>query len=566
MDYMQYTKIVIDALLPIVGDHLTETEIKTLIEIPSDSNFGDLAFPAFTLAKIYRKSPQEIAENIAGEIDKKKFDSVTAIGPYVNFKYNRKYVSNQVMNKIVTENSNYGSVDIGKGRNVPIDMSSPNIAKPMSMGHLRSTVIGNAIGNLLEKLNYKPIRINHLGDWGTQFGKLIVAYQKWGDEEAVKQDPVNELVKLYIDFHEKAERDPILEDEARNVFKKLEEGDKEIYALWSWFKEESIKEFNKIYDTLGIKFDSYKGESFYNDKMQEVLAELEEKEISIIENGATIVRLDEEGLPPALIKKSDGATLYLTRDLATAYYRKRQFDFAASLYVVGNEQTNHFKQLKAVLKRLDRDWYTEMHHIPFGLITLGGEKLSTRKGKIILLEDVLSEAVNLAYEQITEKNPGLKNKSEVSRKVGVGAVIFHDLKKERLNSFDFKLEEIVQFEGETGPYVQYAYVRCRSLLEKYTDKVVKDTIFELEDDYSWEIVKKLQSYEKVIKQAAENYEPSILTKYIIQLAQGFNKYYAKTRILEQDNQLESRIALIEATSIVLKDGLNILGIEVPEKM
>lgn len=563
---MENKNNILKALLPVVQGHLTESEIEGLIEVPTNSEFGDLAFPVFSLAKVYRQAPNKIAEELIAKMDKSAFESVTAIGPYINFKMIRHNVSNTVLQNVLKEQENYGFQDIGGGGNVPVDMSSPNIAKPMSMGHLRSTVIGNAVGNILEKVNYNVIRINHLGDWGTQFGKLIVAYKKWGDEEVVKSDPVNELVKLYVDFHDQADLDPSLEEDARAAFRKLEDGDEEMYALWSWFKEESLKEFDKIYAILGIHFDSYNGESFYNDKMQEILDDLEKGSISTVENGATIVRLDEEGLPPALIKKSDGATLYLTRDLATAYYRKRTYDFKQSVYVVGNEQANHFKQLKAVLKRLGHEWADDMHHVPFGLITLGGKKLSTRKGKIILLEDVLNEAIKLAQEQISLKNPDLENQEEVARQVGVGAVIFHDLKKERLNSFDFKIEEIVQFEGETGPYVQYSYVRARSLLEKY-GKVVEPThTFELTDDYSWEIIKKLESYAKTIRQAASAYEPSILTKYLIQLAQMFNKYYGNTRILEENEQLESRMALVEATAIILKDGLHLLGIEVPEKM
>ncbi|MGP6145560.1 arginine--tRNA ligase [Jeotgalibaca sp. A122] len=563
---MDFKENILKALFPLVGDHLSEEEITDLIEVPSNPEFGDLAFPVFALAKIYHQAPNQIAKELVEKMNTDFFESVQTIGPYINFKFNRKTFSNIVLNNVLTQREHYGYQDLGKGGNVPVDMSSPNIAKPMSMGHLRSTVIGNAVGNIMEKLNYNVIRINHLGDWGTQFGKLIVAYKKWGDEEVIKRDPVNELVKLYVDFHDKADLDPTLEEDARVAFKKLEEGDEEMYKLWNWFKEESLQEFNKIYAILGIAFDSYNGESFYNDKMQEILDDLEKGNISTVENGATIVRLDEEGLPPALIKKSDGATLYLTRDLATAYYRKRTYDFVESVYVVGNEQANHFKQLKAVLKRLGHEWADNMHHVPFGLITLGGKKLSTRKGKIILLEDVLNEAMKLAKEQILQKNPELENQDEVARQVGVGAVIFHDLKKDRLNSFDFKIEEIVQFEGETGPYVQYSYVRARSLLEKYAKKINPEKTFGLEDDYSWEIIKKIEDYGKIIKQAAAGYEPSVLTKYLIQVAQVFNKYYGNTRILEQNEQLESRMALVEATSIVLKDGLHLLGIEVPEKM
>ncbi|WP_124058103.1 arginine--tRNA ligase [Vaginisenegalia massiliensis] len=563
---MESKAIIVEVLKPLVGEYLSDDAIANLIEIPSNSEFGDLAFPVFTLAKQFRKAPQVIAQELVEQIEKEQFDNVVATGPYINFFINRKIMSNRIIHEVLENGSNYGSQDLGHGANVTFDMSSPNIAKPMSMGHLRSTVIGNALSNIFAKLNYHSININHLGDWGTQFGKLIVAYRLWGDEEVVKQDPVKELVKLYVEFHEKAELDPSLDDEARAVFKKLEDGDEETVALWQWFKDESLKEFDKVYRLLNIKFDYNTGESFYNDKMQPIVEELEAKGISTIENGATLVMLDDEELPPALIKKSDGATLYLTRDLATAYYRKKTFDFAENVYVVGNEQANHFRQLKAVLKRLGNDWSDDMHHIPFGLITINGRKMSTRKGEIVLLEDVLHEATEIALKQIEVKNPDLPNKEEVASQVGVGAVVFHDLKTDRMNSFNFNLDEIVQFEGETGPYVQYTHARSRSILEKFGKEVDLAKTLELNDNYSWEIVKKLSTYDQTIVQAREKYEPSVIAKYLIQLSQLFNKYYGNTRILDQDDQIEARIALVNAVATVLKDGLGLLGIDAPNKM
>ncbi|WP_282920127.1 arginine--tRNA ligase [Ignavigranum ruoffiae] len=563
---MENKKLIVEALTPVLEGQMEPEQIESLIEIPSNPEHGDFAFPVFQLAKVFRKAPQMIASELVEKIDDSNFDKVVAVGPYINFLVKRSVVSNQVLHDVLAAGANYGDVDLGHGGNACIDMSSPNIAKPMSMGHLRSTVIGNSIANILDKVNYNTIKINHLGDWGTQFGKLIVAYKKWGDENVVKQDPVNELVKLYVQFHEEAETDPELDDQARAAFKKLEEHDPEMTELWQWFKEESLKEFNKVYEMLDIDFDSYNGEAFYNDKMDPVIQELEDKGISTIENGATIVLLEEENLPPALIKKSDGATLYLTRDLATAYYRHQTYDFDQNIYVVGNEQANHFKQLKAVLKRLGNDWSDDMHHIPFGLITLEGKKLSTRKGKIVLLEEVLKEAIELALEQIKQKNPDLENKEEVARQVGVGAVIFHDLKSDRLNSFDFKLDEIVQFEGETGPYIQYACARANTILEKYGKEVNSDNVWELTDAYSWEIIKKLSQYQATVIQAAERYEPSVIAKYAIQLAQLFNRYYGNTRILSEDDQLEARIALVQAIVIVLKDALSLLGIKAPENM
>lgn len=563
---MDIKQIYVDALTPIVGEHLNKEEIIKLIEVPNNTEHGDLAFPAFALAKVFRKAPQQIASDIAEQINMENFESVEAVGPYINVFLKRENVGNTLVNQVLTEENDYGSQNIGNGEAMTIDMSSPNIAKPMSMGHLRSTVIGNAIANLAEKTGYNAVRINHLGDWGTQFGKLIVAYKKWGDEEKVKVDPINELVKLYVDFHEKAEEDPELDDEARAAFKKLEDGDQEMFELWSWFKEESIKEFQKVYDMLNIEFDSFNGEAFYNDKMQNVIDELEEKGITKIDQGATIVDLEEENLPPALIKKSDGATLYVTRDLAAAIYRHNTYNFSKNVYVVGNEQSVHFKQLKAVLNKLGYDWYSEMTHVPFGLITLNGKKLSTRKGKIVLLEQVLNDAIDLASEQINAKNPALPNKEQVAHQVGVGAVVFHDLKTDRMNNFDFNLKDIVQFEGETGPYVQYTYARSMSMMRKYNKDISAETIVNLNDAYSWEIIKKIADYSRIVENAIQRFEPSVVAKYVIQLAQQFNKYYANVRILNEDDQLESRMALVKAVTIVIKDALSLLGVEAPEEM
>lgn len=563
---MNQKSAVVSALSPVLAEHLNEQAIEQLIEVPSHAEHGDLAFPVFQLAKVFRKAPQAIAQEVAEQVDSSKFDKVVAMGPYVNFFLKRGAVVNETLHAVLEGGASYGQSDLGQGRNVVIDMSSPNIAKPMSMGHLRSTVIGNSISLILAKLGYQPVRVNHLGDWGTQFGKLIVAYQGWGDEATVKADPVKELVKLYVDFHEKAETQPELEDQARAIFKRLEDGDPEMLALWQWFREESLKEFQKVYDLLEVEFDSYNGEAFYNDKMDEIVDLLEEKGLLSVDNGATLVHLEDETLPPALIKKSDGSTLYLTRDLATAYYRKRTYDFAKNLYVMGSEQSVHFKQLQTVLEMMGNEWAKDMAHVPFGLITLNGKKLSTRKGKIVLLEEVLKEAISLARQQIELKNPGLENKDQVARQVGVGAVVFHDLKTERMNSFDFNLEEIVQFEGETGPYVQYTHARSRSILSKYGQEVDLSVEFDLSDDYAWEVAKKLADYPRIIRQAGDRYEPSVVAKYLVQLAQLFNKYYANSRILDQDAGTASRIALVAAVAQVLKDGLHLLGLHAPDKM
>lgn len=563
---MNYKKIVAEQIAKTVGEHLSVDEIVSMIEVPKYANQGDLAFPAFTLAKVLRKAPQAIAAEIVEAVSDKHIARAEAMGPYANFFLERSAFANEVLKEVLELGEHYGDWDYGQGRKVVIDMSSPNIAKPMSMGHLRSTVIGNAIANLEKKVGYEPIRINHLGDWGTQFGKLIEAYKLWGSEELVKADPIAELIKLYVRFHEEAELDPTLDDKGRAWFKKLEDGDPEAVRLWEWFRSESLKEFNRVYDLLGVTFDSYNGEAFYNDKMDVVVDMLEDANLLKVDNGATIVDLEKYDLPPALIKKSDGATLYMTRDLAAANYRKNTYDFAKCIYVVGMEQSNHFKQLKAVLKELNLPWAETIVHIPFGLITLNGKKLSTRKGKIILLEGVLKEATELALKQIEAKNPSLENKEAVAHAVGVGAVIFHDLKNDRTNNFDFALEEVVQFEGETGPYVQYTHARAMSILRKANYTVDTQAAFSLTDDDAWEVLKLIENYPNVVRFAEEKCEPSAIAKYVINLAQAFNKYYAHTKVLVEDEAFNSRIALVQTTASLLKQGLALLGVAAPDEM
>lgn len=563
---MNYKKIVAEQIAKTVGEHLSVDEIVSMIEVPKYANQGDLAFPAFTLAKVLRKAPQAIASEIVEAVSDKHIARAEAMGPYANFFLERSAFADEVLKEVLELGEHYGDWDYGQGRKVVIDMSSPNIAKPMSMGHLRSTVIGNAIANLEKKVGYEPIRINHLGDWGTQFGKLIEAYKLWGSEELVKADPIAELIKLYVRFHEEAELDPTLDDKGRAWFKKLEDGDAEAVRLWEWFRSESLKEFNRVYDLLGVTFDSYNGEAFYNDKMDVVVDMLEDANLLKVDNGATIVDLEKYDLPPALIKKSDGATLYMTRDLAAANYRKNTYDFAKCIYVVGMEQSNHFKQLKAVLKELNLPWAETIVHIPFGLITLNGKKLSTRKGKIILLEGVLKEATELALKQIEAKNPSLENKEAVAHAVGVGAVIFHDLKNDRTNNFDFALEEVVQFEGETGPYVQYTHARAMSILRKANHTVDTKEAFSLTDDDAWEVLKLIENYPNVVRFAEEKCEPSAIAKYVINLAQAFNKYYAHTKVLVEDEAFNSRIALVQTTASLLKQGLALLGVAAPDEM
>lgn len=549
-----------------VIDSLDQDAILNLLEQPKSSDLGDIAFPAFSLAKVERKAPQAIAADIAEKIDQSAFEKVVATGPYVNFFLDKSKISDQVIKSVIEAGADYGQQDEGHGQNITIDLSSPNIAKPFSVGHLRSTVIGDALSNIFRKMGYNTIKINHLGDWGKQFGLLMVAYKKWGSKEAVEANPIDELLKLYVRINAEIENDPELDDEGRLWFKKLEDGDPEATELWQWFRDESLVEFNRIYKLLGVEFDSLNGEAFYNDKMDEAVQILEDKGLLKESKGASIVELDDVNLPPAMIKKSDGATLYITRDIATAMYRARTYNFVKNIYTVGQEQSNHFRQLKAVLKKMGFDWSDDMVHVDFGLVTKNRQKLSTRKGNIILLEPTLQEAISRAKAQIEEKNPELENKEEVAHAVGVGAVKFYDLKTDRRNGYDFDLEAMVSFEGETGPYVQYAYARIQSILRKANFTPSTDATYSLSDPESWEIIKLLQDFSRVVKRAAENYDPSLIAKYAINLAQAFNKYYAHTRILDESPERESRLALSYSTAVVLKEALRLLGVDAPEKM
>lgn len=549
-----------------VIDSLDQDAILNLLEQPKSSELGDIAFPAFSLAKTERKAPQIIAADIAEKIDTAHFDKVVATGPYVNFFLSKAEISGQVIKEVIKDGADYGQQNEGNNQNITIDLSSPNIAKPFSVGHLRSTVIGDALSNIFRKIGYNTIKINHLGDWGKQFGLLMVAYKKWGSQEAVEANPIDELLKLYVRINAEIENDPSLDEEGRLWFKKLEDGDPEATELWQWFRDESLTEFNRIYELLGVEFDSLNGEAFYNDKMDEGIQILEDKGLLQESKGASIVDLEDFNLPPAMIKKSDGATLYITRDIATAIYRARTYNFVKNVYVVGQEQANHFRQLKAVLKKMGFDWSDDMIHVDFGLVTKNRQKLSTRKGNIILLEPTLLEAISRAKSQIEAKNPDLENKEAVARAVGVGAVKFYDLKTDRRNGYDFDLEAMVSFEGETGPYIQYAYARIQSILRKANFHPDAKATYSLNDPESWEIIKLLQDFGRVVKRAADNYEPSLIAKYAISLAQAFNKYYAHTRILDESPERDSRLALSYSTAVALKEALRLLGVEAPEKM
>lgn len=560
-------QVIYNSLKDVDNLTISPEQVQQMVEIPKNSQLGDFAFPTFRLAKQLHQAPVEIAQNLAKDVDSSQFTQVCAQGPYVNFFLQRKDIASTTIKEVMEQKNNFGSSSIGENAYIPIDMSSPNIAKPMSMGHLRSTVIGNSIALILNKLNYHPVKINHLGDWGTQFGKLMVAYKKWGSEADVKKDPITNLQKYYVKFHKLDKEHPELDEEAREWFKKLENGDEEATQLWQWFRSESLKSFMKIYDELGITFDSYNGEAFYNDKMDEILDLLEHKGLLQESKGAEIVDLGPD-MPPALIKKSDGATLYITRDLAAALYRKRTYHFKKSLYVVGSEQSNHFEQLKAVLAKMGFTWAKDIEHIKFGLITTNGKKLSTREGRVILLENVLHDSVQLAQEQIEEKNPTLTNKEQVAHAVGVGAVIFHDLKNNRTDSFDFNLEDVVRFEGETGPYVQYTHARAMSILHKAGSQAQDEAaVFDTDvDDVTWDILKHLANFPETVQQAAQLREPSVIAKYALHLAKSFNHYYAQTKVLVDDDQLAARLNLVQAVAIVLKEALRLLGVQAPDEM
>jgi arginyl-tRNA synthetase len=563
---VSYEKEFAKALQQVLQNEIDLTTIEQLIEKPKNATFGDYAFPCFQLAKLRKQAPPLIAKQISEEITSPYIEKAEAASGYVNVFLNKKIVTEEVLGNVLTQQQNYGSSTSGENKVVTIDLSSPNIAKPFSMGHLRSTVIGNSLAMIFQKSGYETVKINHLGDWGTQFGKLITAYKKWGNAEKVKQEPIKELLSLYIQFHEEAEHQPELEDAGRAWFKKLEDGDQEALSLWSWFREESLKEFSKIYKLLGVEFDSFDGEAFYNDKMDTVVELLENQGLLVESDHALVVSLDEENLPPCLIKKSDGATLYATRDLAAALYRKNHYHFDQSVYVVGNEQSLHFKQLKSVLGKMGYEWANHLHHVPFGMMLKDGKKMSTRKGKVILLEKVLTESISLAQKNIEEKNPSLGNKEEVAKMVGVGAVVFHDLKNFRLNDIEFSLEDMLRFEGETGPYIQYTNARACSILRKGNWTGFEGGQLDFEGNAHWEIISLLRDFSEVISNALKKFDPSQIAKYAIELSRAFNQFYAEVRILDDHPEKQARLALVYAVTIVLQESLRLLGIEAPSEM
>lgn len=545
-------------------------EIMEAIEIPPNDEMGDYAYPCFKLSKVFRKAPPIIATEICEKITCSDIMSKIEVkGAYINFFTNKKYYVNEILTKVIENGDNYGKSDLGQGKSIVIDYSSPNIAKPFHVGHLRSTVIGKAIYNIYEALGYKSIGINHLGDWGTQFGKLIVAYKKWGSKEAVEEKGIEELMRIYVKFHDEADNDNTLNDEARAWFVKMQDNDKEAISLWKWFYDISLKEFERVYETLGVKFDYYLGESFYNDKMDAVVEELKNKNLLVESEGAMIVDLEAENMPPCLIIRKDGGTLYATRDITAALYRKKTFDFEKCIIVTALDQNLHFSQFFRVIEKMGYDWADKLKHVAFGLVSLESGKLSTRKGNVVLMEDLLNEAIKESKKIIEAKSPDLPNKELVSRQVGIGAVIFNDLYNNRIKDVVFSWDRMLNFDGETGPYVQYTYARACSVLRR-----VEFDSARAESDYSViydtatvDVCKLIENYPEKIKDAADKYEPSIIARYLVDLAQAFNKFYHDNPILGSEGEIkEARTALVYSVKLILKSGLKLLGIQAPEQM
>lgn len=563
---MNYKKLIAERIKTIVD--LEVEKIEELVEIPPKSDMGDYAFPCFQLAKVMRKAPNMISADIVEQINKEGFEKVEALGPYVNFFLDKSLFTKAVVEEVIAKGDKYGSGNEGEGKKVVVEFSSPNIAKPFHVGHLFTTAIGNSLYKILNFDGYSITRINHLGDWGTQFGKLISAYKRWGDEEALEKDPIKELLRIYVKFYYEAKEDPALDDEGRMYFKRLEDGCEEELALWNRFKDLSLKEFNKIYEILGVDFDSWAGESFYNDKMNEVVSFLEEKNVLTESNGAKVVMLEDYNMPPCIVVKSDGASIYATRDLAAAMYRKKHYNFDKCIYVVGKDQILHFKQVFKTLELAGEEWAKDCVHIPFGVVKFADKKLSTRKGDVVLLEDLLNGAVDNARELINEKNPNLANKEEVAKKIGIGAIVFTYLKNSREKDITFNWEEMLSFEGETAPYVQYAYARANSIMRRAGEINVEPDFTKLTSKEEFELAKILDNFHKNILLAIDKLEPSIITRYAVDVAKAFNKFYnAHTVLNVEDEGLKSaRLELIKAAAQVIKNALALIAVEVVEEM
>ena len=547
-------------------------EIAVAIEVPANSDMGDYAYPCFKLAKVLRKAPPLIAQEIGEKLQLPVgISEMKIVGAYINFFMDKPFYAKQVLQSVLEQGADYGKSEKGTGKTIVIDYSSPNIAKPFHVGHLRSTVIGNALYQIHRALGYHCVGINHLGDWGTQFGKLIVAYKKWGSQEAVEKDGIQELMRIYVKFHDEAANEPALEDEARLWFVKMQDGDTEALTLWKWFYDISIREFERVYDMLGVKFDAYTGESFYNDKMAPVVEELEQKGLLVESEGAKIVDLSDENMPPCLIIRKDGGTLYATRDITAALYRKKTYDFDKCIYLTALDQNLHFAQWFAVIHKMGYDWYQDLIHVPFGLVSLESGKLSTRHGNVVLMEELLHQAIAETQKIIEEKNPSLPDKEKKEKKVGIGAVIFNDLYNTRIKDVVFSWERMLNFDGETGPYVQYTHARACSILKKVPDCKTEDlqtaSFAKLDDEATLQVCKLLEAFPSKIEDAAAKLEPYLLTRHLVAIAQAFNKFYHDNPILNSADDVRfARLAVVLAVKTVLSSGLALLGIESPEQM
>lgn len=540
-----------------------------IVEEPKNPAMGDIALPMFTMIKTLKKPVPEITKE-ASDVISKSFDVIENInptGPFINIVLNKALISDHIIKDVFEKKEEYGTSTIGCGQTVVLDYSSPNIAKSFSVGHLRSTMIGNSLKLILNRCGYKTVSINYLGDWGTQFGKMIVAIEKWGNLDEIKKDPINQLGKLYVKINNEEKDHPELAEESREAFRKIELGEKKYVDMWKWIREESLKESEQIYKLLNVSFDSYNGEAFYNDKMDTVVKELEDKGLLIEDQGAKIVELGDS-IPPALIKRSDGGTLYITRDLAAVFWRKKEYNFDKALYVVGGEQKLHFTQLKGVLAKMGHeDLADSITHVNFGLVLKDGKKMSTRKGNVVKLYDILEQAIEASYKQIEEKNPDLENKDEIARKVGVAAVVFNDLKNFRGLDYEFDINQMVRFDGLTGPYLQYTSVRINSILETNNFDVNNmDTSLFIKSHY-FELVRQIASFKQTIEKAANEYSPNIIAKYLLAIAQSFNKFYALEKINVSDEKVRNtNFALAYAVRTIINEGLALLGIESVEKM
>lgn len=561
-------------LLSNAVEGLTVEELQSMIEVPADSKMGDYAFPCFKLAKVLRKAPPMIAKGIAEQIaEDPMFDKVEQVNAYVNMFLSRDVYVNDTVAEVIEKGDAFGRSEIGEGKKVIVEYSSPNIAKPFHIGHIRSTVIGNSIYKIYDFLGYDTMRINHLGDYGTQFGKMICAYRRWGNKEDVIKEPIKTLLSYYTKFHVEAEKDPALDQEARDIFTRLEKGEPEEVELWQWFRDESLKEFTRVYKMLGIEFDSYNGESFYSDKMPRFVQELKDAELLEESEGAQIVNLEEYGMSPALITKSDGSTLYITRDIAAAVYRKETYDFYKNIYVVASQQNLHFQQWIKIIELLGYDWANSCVHVPFGLVSLEEGTMSTRHGRVVFLEDVLNRAVEQTKEIIKEKGVNTDNIDETAAMVGIGAVMFQELSNNRIKDYTFSWDKVLNFEGETGPYVQYTHARAASVLRKAGEDVVakaasaKIDASYITGDSAYELTKLIYEFPAVIEEAGDKYEPSIVTRHIVDIAQAFNRFYHDEHVLvDNEDEKVAKVALVMAAKHTIKNGLALLGIQAPEKM